>query len=360
MDVVEKLDNAARQQDKTTALFQSLTEGKELEKWQQYVCNLANVFVCCVDSMGNPLTEFGGNKDEIGKIKCLIDNEQFWNMLLRVSESELEDQAIETSIYPNLRLAVISSKVDRKPVINWLVCGVLTDAGDLEDYKNPPLTDFQCQISEKQFAKAVDTLRDISNELICYKQTVIRAQAQSSKSLSSEKEMKEKLRRCEALTEVMKLLESEGETEIVTKKLLEIAGTYLKLNVAVLYCKSKKGQELNLTAGWGDGNLDWDALKNIEEESRNFFEVEKPLVLAFESVKNEQEKEQMDRLGLKEVIVMPVEIRGEIEGYACFGKSYKDKAWQIEEIRFVNDSVKILQSILTRRIPKKRTAKKSK
>ena len=360
MSAVDNSDNTARGQDKAAALLQSLTEGKELEKWQQYFCNLANVFVCCVDGVGNPLTEFGGNKDEIGRIKRLIDNEQFWNMLIRVSESALEDQAIETTAYPNLRFAVISSKVNRKPVINWLVCGVLTDAQDVEDYENPPLSDFQCQISEKQFAKAVDTLRDISNELISYKQMIISAQAQSRKSRSSEKEMEEKLRRSEALTEVVQLLAHEEETEKITQKLLEIVGTYLKLSIAAVYCKARRGQSLELTSEWGENNVDWELLRKPDEESCKFLKVEKPLFLFYESIRNKQEREQMDKLGLKAVIVIPVEMKGTIGRYACFGKTYKDRAWQLEEIRFVNDSVKVLQSILTRRTPQKRASGKSK
>ena len=360
MDVVSNIDNTARSQDKASLLLQSLTEGKELERWQQYFCSLANVFVCCVDSMGNPLTEFGGNKDETGRIKRLIDNDQFWNMLLRVSESALEDQAIETTGYPNLRVAVISTKIDQKPVINWLICGILSDTQDEEDYENPPLLDFQCQISRKQFASAVDTLRDISTELIRYKQNVISAQAQCRKSLSSEKEMEEKLRRCQAFTEVVKLLESEDETEKVVEKLLERAGTFLKVSVAILYCKSRNKQNLELAFGWGEKNADRELLRNPDEVDCEFLKVEKPLVLSYESIRNEQEKEQMDRLGLKAAIVMPVDINGSIDRYVCFGKTYKDRAWQLEEIRFANDSVKVLQSILARRIPRKRAGRKSK
>lgn len=84
------LDNTVYRQD-TMPLLQSLIEGKELEKWQYHFCNIANVFVCCVDSRGTLLTEFGGNKNEIDRIKQVIDGDQFQSMLLRVSESTLED-----------------------------------------------------------------------------------------------------------------------------------------------------------------------------------------------------------------------------------------------------------------------------
>ena len=71
-EFVDNLKNAVRQQEETAPLLQSLMEGKELEKWQQHFCNIANVFMCCVDSMGNPLTEFEGNREEIDRIKAQI------------------------------------------------------------------------------------------------------------------------------------------------------------------------------------------------------------------------------------------------------------------------------------------------
>jgi len=347
-EFVDNLKNAVRQQEETAPLLQSLMEGKELEKWQQHFCNIANVFMCCVDSMGNPLTEFEGNREEIDRIKALINKEQFWEMLLRVSESRLEDQAIETTDYPNLRFAVISSKADQKPVVNWLMCGVIEDFQDEEEYEKAPLEGFHSQISEKQFAKVADTLRDASNELIRYKQDIISAQAQSRRSRCSQKEMEESLHRREILTEIMQLLESEEAAEKVIQKLFETVGAFLKLSFAGVYCQPADEKKLELTAGWKEKNTDWESFKSLEGESCEFFKTEKTLVLSYDAMRSKQERAQMDKLGLKAVVVIPVEIRKSVKGYACFFKTYNAGAWQIEEIRFINDSVKILQSILTR------------
>lgn len=351
-DSVGNLENAVRQQEETVPLLQSLMEGKELERWQQHFCNIANVFMCCVDSMGNPLTKFEGNREEIDRIKALINKEQFWDMLLRVSESTLEDQAIETTDYPNLRFAVISTKADHKPVVNWLICGVIEDFQDAEEYEKAPLEGFYSQISEKQFAKVVDTLRDASNELIRYKQDTISAQAQSRRSRCSEKEMEDDLHRSQALMEVMQLLESEENLEKVIQKLFETVGAFLKLSFAALYCQQADGQGLELTTGWKEKKADWETLRNLDEESREFLKIEKTLVLSYDAIRSKQERLQMDKLGLKAIVVIPVEAEKSVKRYAFFGKTYNDGAWQMEEIRFINDSVKILQSILNRHVRK--------
>ena len=36
-------------------------ERTELYRWQKHFCDMANIFVCCVDGNNNPLTELGGN-----------------------------------------------------------------------------------------------------------------------------------------------------------------------------------------------------------------------------------------------------------------------------------------------------------
>lgn len=344
--------NSSVCKQETAPLLQSLIEGKELEKWQRYFCNIANVFVCCVDSRGTPLTEFGGNKNEIDRIKQVIDEEQFQSMLLRVSESTLEDQAIETTAYPNFRMAVISAKVDGKPVINWLVCGVLFDVMDVEDYENPPLEGFTSKIDEKQFSVAVDTLRDVSNTLIRYKLSTINAEAESRRSRYSEKEMQESLRRSEALTAVVQFLENEEAIEAVMQKLLGTVGDFLKLNVAAVYRETKEKQQLEIVSRWCEKNIEWELSVDAGRECYKLLKVSKTLVLSYNSMMNVEEREQMRKLGLKAVIVMPITINGKVHMYACFGEKLKDRVWKLEEIKFLNDSVKILQSILTRRIQK--------
>lgn len=94
----------------TAPLAQGLIEGQELGRWQKHFCDTANVFMCCVDGNGVPITELGGNSNDKERIRKIIDKEQLQSMLLRVSESTLEDQAIETTAYPNLRLAVVSAR----------------------------------------------------------------------------------------------------------------------------------------------------------------------------------------------------------------------------------------------------------
>lgn len=173
---MSNIDSTVFKQD-IAPLLQSLIEGKELEKWQKLFCSVTNVFICCMNGNGLQITDFSGKADEIEKINKILDFDQIQGMITRISESTLEDQAIESTAFPNLRLAIISFKISGKSVLNWLVCGVISDAEDIDDYSNAPLEGFECTINERQFSKVVDALRDTTGALLNYKLTVLDAQA---------------------------------------------------------------------------------------------------------------------------------------------------------------------------------------
>lgn len=346
-----KVENTVFPQD-SEPLYQGVIEGKALEKWQRRFCRIANVFMCCVDSRGIPLTEFGGKTEETERIKKIIDWEQLQGMLLRVSKSTLEDQAIESTAYPNLEVAVVSVKREGKPVISWLVCGVLSDIKDEEEYFKAPLTEFTHTLSEKQFVETVDALGEITRSLVEYKISMVNAQAESRKSRYSEQEMSENLKRSEALTEVVQLLESEETIEMIMTQLLSAAGKFLRLSVAAVYQLQKSGEVVRLVSGWSKEDGGAGIKSRVPDRCPDFLRTGKAMILSTNSSLKEEEKEEMEALGLTAAIVIPVIISGAVSMYACFGEKRAERIWKLDEIKFLNDTVKILQSILARRIQK--------
>ncbi len=337
----------------TAPLAQGLIEGQELGRWQKHFCDTANVFMCCVDGNGVPITELGGNSNDKERIRKIIDKEQLQSMLLRVSESTLEDQAIETTAYPNLRLAVVSAREEGKPLINWLICGVLCDVTDTEDYEEELLEGFESTLSGKQFGAVVDALQEMTRALIHYKKAMLDARAESRKSRSSELEMGEHLKRMEALTGVIQLLESEEPVETVISRLLSIVGNFLLVSVGVVCRPGKDKKICHYIAGWsrtGKADVDW---QDDEREYPSLLKAEKTLVISGNSSLGKAQKEELKQLGLRAVVVVPVVIGNTEKVYVYFGEKERERTWEVEEIKFINDSVKILQSILNRSSQKK-------
>lgn len=330
-------------------LLKSLIEEKVLEKWQNYFCDAANVFMCCVDSSGFPITGFSGREEDVARIKEIIDKEQFQDMLQRVSESALEEQAIETTAYPNLRLALISARVGGKAVVNWFVCGVLSDVQDAEDYENPPLEGFAAQISEKQFAKVVDVLKALTDDMLKYRFSEINAREESRQSRNAEREMKESLKRMDALAEVIQFLDSDETAEQTAYKLLKKVGELYELDAVALYTISKSRKRFRVIAKWCEKGREWELEKAADAAGRSFLKAERVFILSQDSMLDVEEREEMQKLGLKAVIVMPVNVSTARSTCVCFCEMEKERTWKLEEIKFLNACVKVLHSILQRK-----------
>ena len=343
--------NANFGQDAASFLY-TFIEADKLKKWQKHFCDVAKVFICCLDSTGAPLTEFSGKRDEIDKIKELVGREQFQDMLLRVSESELEDQAIETTEYPNLRIAAVSAKVDGKPVLNWLVCGVISDAEESEEYEQPPLTGFTSTLEEEQFIHVVDALRDFTNALLNYRLSILTAEAESRRSRSSEQVMSGNLHRLESLTDVVQLLENEDAIENVMTHLLEIVVRFLNISGGAVYRLKNIPEQIEVVSSWSQNKAVLDTRMESELKTISILKPERTLVISSNSVMGASEKEVMKSIGLKAMVILPITVNHVTNMYVCFGELEKNHVWSLEEVKFINDATKVLQSILTRRIQK--------
>ena len=340
---VANLERAAGMHD-VTLLIQSLKEGGVLENLQRCFSKMTNVFLYCVDKDGFPLTDFCGKEEETARIKELIDREQLQNMLTRLAESTLEDQAIETTAYPNLRLGTATVRTEGKPIISWVACGVIFDEEDTEDYENAPLEGFTSLISERQLARTIDALRDMTDALIKERLSVVSAQAADRRSRYLEKEMEEKLIRVQMLNRLIQIILEGGELkENTLYKCLKTIGEFSELSIAAIYRAPKNNKRIEMISKWCAKTVTWEIEETEDSVFAPFFRAEKTLVLSCKSATGAKDRETMQALGLKAFILIPIETGVLEKTYVCFGVKEKDRVWELAEIRFLSDAAKILQ-----------------
>lgn len=338
--------------ENTGSMLKNFVEEQKLRQFAKYFSDATHVYIQCLDSRGSSLTELIGYQPEMQTISELVDDEQIHSMLERVSDSSLEEQAVESTNYPNLMLAVVNTKVNHKTVVSWLLCGVLNDVGDDEDYLYPALRDFSFTLSSDQFYSVIDALRDLSNVLFEYRLNIVTAEAESRRSRTSEVEMEVNLKRAEALTDIVQLLESDDPIERVMTRMLEIIGHFLDIESDCV-CRIKRGTDgVEVLASYSK-NLEADNSDSFAGMTSAFLlRASKPLVLSKSTVLNTYEREILDDMGVKSMIVMPIIISETPNMYACFYEKENERVWSIEEIKFINDSVKILQNIIVKRVQK--------
>ncbi|MBP3195604.1 MAG: EAL domain-containing protein [Butyrivibrio sp.] len=328
----------------------ALKNAKEIQSWQDKFCEMAGVYAMCLDASGTPMSSFSGNAHEIEMIKKYVTDVRIHNIFKRVQNSELEDQAVEITEVPNLRLAAVAVKSDRVTAAVWIVCGIFTDAEyEKEFFHIPPIDSYTYQISESKFYKTLDLLRETLNVLIKVEKSRSQAVAISEESRQQELEMTTSFHRAETMTEIVSLLDSNEGIETIMVDILHKLCTYLQISNAFT-CRVHHNTLMDIVVQWTAAGVPKMFTETTELEACWFIGADKAIVVSSDTQMNAGEREQLDFFGIKALVAMPIVINGAPRFYACLSENRENRIWSIDDIKFINDAIRILQSIITKRI----------
>lgn len=321
---------------------------RELARIQEKFCKLAGIYGFCVNATGQMLTNYDCGESEVRKIKEYIDESSFGDAFLRLKESPLEDQIVEDTQYSNLKYAVLAIRVNQQIVVSWVVVAVLSDMTAEGD--ESCVHDLSRSTTEDKFYISLDLVRIMTNKLLNAREQASEAVSESRRSLSTQQEMSESLRRVEAMTEALQYLEKDDAIEAICLDVLRVAGSYLKISNAVVLKVHKDDDLMDVVAEWCNTGMTslFDQTRNIHRFP--MLKYDRPLILSSDAKVTDDEREIMRRMYLRAMVALPIEIKGSVGMYVCYNECRSDKLWTVDEIRFMNDITRILQSIIDRKI----------
>lgn len=313
---------------------------------------VASIYMYGVNAKGETLCELTGEPAENRKIVELVGRENLDALYERVSGDDLEVQAIEDTRIPNVKIAGVCLRVNHAPVVTWLLVGILSDDEYALAENSVPKDMFTRNTSYQQFVDSIDIIRDATQQIVCSRLSLASAEAESRRSKYSEEEAKTSLKRVESISEIVSLLESNDAIEIIMNDMLKIVGSYLDISNAFIARVKRGSESMDIAAEWNRKGAVSIFEKQRGQDRFHFLYTEKPLVLSSDSEIDAQDRKIMDELGITALCVLPIQIGSGVAMYSCFMDSQKGKKWKTEEIKFLYDSMKVLQSILTKRIQK--------
>ncbi len=325
--------------------------GKELRRWQDCLASMAGVYLCCLNDKGEKVTEFSGKTMELPTIRKAVTEVHIRNIFQRVTEGELEDQAVERTPIPNLRVAAVAVKVDGKTHLVWIVCGILTDCEYEPDlYDQAPITDFSYTTTEKKFYDSLDFLRMTSLTWVIAEKSHNDVESFNAENFKRTEDYKMSFHRAEIMTEIVSLLDSDEEIEDIMLKILRKICEYLDISNAFIFRMHNDDNLMDVLVQWAKAGVD-----NVFEETKDvdkcwFLGRLQIIAVSGNTTMNAGEREQLDNLGIYAVVSVPILVADQIPFYACFAETRENKEWIINDIKFINDSIKILQNIITKRI----------
>ena len=318
-----------------TNMALELIDRDELQRLQDEFCRATGICAYCLDCMGQQITSISGSEEQREKVKTSSMLAQLKNAIERVEEGSLEDQAIEALEQDGDYIAASAVRVESHTVICWVVFSFAEDGRD-----------------EQTFLDVLDLLRDASSTLFANKMSCVSAELESRRSRYAEREMSRNLHTIEATTEIVQQLDSEDRIEVVMDRWLGILGKQLQVDSAQIFQLHKDGESMDVLCEWcAHGIVSmYDKTSNLPIPK--FLQTDKPLVLSSDGLDGEL-REEIGALGLCAVMIFPIISKDNKDAMVlALNHSRQRMTWNMQEIKFTADAVKILQSILTRRIQK--------
>lgn len=327
--------------------MQQLFENDELQKVQEHFCTLTRLFAYCVDEDGRKRTEMSGEKKSLEIIRKAIPEESFYQLFKRISDSALEDMIIEETEYDNIKLAAVLVKGDDCLGTCWLFCCVLNDVTEGNILKVP-----SPGISTESLYEALDLIADVDKKLLRTRRELDLTAAESRRSRYSESEMSKALKRTEAMTAIVQMLDSNEGFEDAGNEIVKIAGEYLDISGVYLFQIKRDGNHVDRICKWlNDRSLSqMNQTRNLERTE--LFLGEKPLIVSSDALISAGVRGELVKYRMKAIMSIPIFVGGKPAMYFCVHESEKAKTWSLDDIRFAGDVAKVLQSLLNKRIQK--------
>lgn len=323
---------------------------KQLQNIQDAFCAAVGVYAFAVDKDGKDMTRVSGDGCDTKALAEQIPKEKMLALFRRVSESGLEDQAIEDTEIDALKYAAVCIKKEGEAIVTWLVYGVLSDAESEEGQAFAH--DFRYQITEKRFSLALDLIRVTSMQVISNISIAQSAQAESIRNRYFKELIESMLKRNAVTTDIVQMLDSDEPIEEIMLSILTMVGRFLQIDSAYLCATEGVGEgRMDVLAEWLNDGVVSRFDQTINQHRPSFLYSDKPLVVSSPSGREGGNKD-LNEAGIKALVALPIVLRDHISMYACFEMKREEHNWELEEIKFLNDSVKVLQSILTKRIQK--------
>ena len=316
-----------------------------------------NIYISSYDHYGTMLTDFSCSEEEKDFLDEIVSELLIKEILSRVLGNGLEDQVIEDTGIANIKVAASALKLDGKCKIVWFFCGVINDKN--EQSETIPLTR---ATTLSKFMKAIDILHDVGTDYLKTQYSLVQKEEEQRQTMYSAKEMAESLRRVEALTEILKYLDSNKTIEAIMCDFLQITSIYLGTQLANIFKineipfdadnPEEMKESMDVMAQWHDSGVASAFDKTLNQKKWAFLEGGKPIILSSDSAFITRLQDEHPDFSAHAIVAMPVTIGNHTNLYACYIETKNERTWQFEEMQFLSDATRVLQNILERRIQK--------
>lgn len=326
-----------------------LIDSAMLQQLQDQFCRANNLYLVCLGREEGVITKAYGSREELSFLHSLVDKQAYMSLIMRAEHDWIETMLEQQVGQACIKMCSIATRLEEKVEVIWVVIGILRDAVP----EGVELPEYMMTTTEKSFYASTEFLASLSAQLFEVKINQLIAQDAMKKSLESENEMKHQLHRSQAMTEVVRMLESdEGFSELTvdilreTCESLDLSGGFLiRENVdhktTDMICEYVKNKEDSLISGF----------QKKEKVQLPFFNG-KPYMISSGSMMPEAFERFFRENDLSAAVFQPLEVSDHLLMYVGFFEKEAFRVWESDDIKFISGVKRVIQSILLKRIAK--------
>ena len=314
--------------------YGELIDKNILQRLQDEFCRVTGVYAYCLDGDKNKLTKMSGDKENLELAFRYIGSGQIVRLIERVEDGSLEDVAVEYLEDGQGIVASVSVKIRQKVQLYWVVV-------DLTD---------ESAASMERLTDVLDMLRDASSSFLMSKYEYFNAEAESRRNQTQQLRLVQNMENAEATAEIVQLLDCDDAIEEVMEKWLKILSGYLKCYSAHVFRLHDDERFMDVVCEWKEQSKVsfFDSTNHVE--SYSFLYSDKPVVVSKENVDGRKAAE-LEKVGISAVMVYPLYAQDNASGRLVLAVNFKKPhTFTTTEIKFGADAVKVMQSIIARRI----------
>ena len=326
-----------------------LIDSAMLQQLQDQFCRANNLYLVCLGREEGVITKAYGSREELSFLHSLVDKQAYMSLIMRAEHDWIETMLEQQVGQACIKMCSIATRLEEKVEVIWVVIGILRDAVP----EGVELPEYMMTTTEKSFYASTEFLASLSAQLFEVKINQLIAQDAMKKSLESENEMKHQLHRSQAMTEVVRMLESdEGFSELTVDILIETCesldlsgGFLIRENVdhktTDMICEYVKNKEDSLISEF----------QKKEKVQLPFFNG-KPYMISSDSMMPEAFERFFRENDLSAAVFQPLEVSDHLLMYVGFFEKEAFRVWESDDIKFISGVKRVIQSILLKRIAK--------
>ncbi len=321
-----------------------------MQSMQDLFCRSNHIYAICYGMTYNRITEFSGTQDEEAFMRRHISVEMEKTLIASFRDDDLEDVISGDSNQPYIKYKAVAIRGQSGKLLGvWLVSAI---AADLKTDVDRVPSDMRMTTSD-DFEAAVNFIELLTKVYFQEKFHGFMLEDRLEETQSTQSKLKQMLHRNEVTTEVLKLLESDGDFNQIADNVLTLAGEYLGLSHCNLLRLNMDGETVDLICEWcNQGHPSMIKQYNKLQSSAIPYFTGRPYTISSDSLMPEEFGEFFKEFGITAGVYLPLMVNDELSMYLGFMESKKPRKWAVEDVRFLNDVKRVLQTILLKRITK--------